>query len=357
MRVVCTGQSGLRKGQFLKEAAALADPPGSLKIFSVAEFMEKEAGHAQQRPVSMERILQKPLHELNLLRRSALKGILAASKPEHDCILNTHAVFRWSRGVFQAFDLDQLAEFAPEAFVTLIDDFPSIYHCLKTDKSSEPFDLRDVIVWREEEIITSRFIARALNCPFYVFLKQSGPGEFLRLVSKSDQKKAYLSFPITRLKLRQETKLIEAVATFKRKVGEILITFDPYHMSEYNLVTLAETGNKDGKQEVQVTVNGESVSLSVDEILGLKNHLEGQIIARDFALIDQSDMVVAYFVLDEKGVPEISAGSQTELAQAFGLTKETYVICEAPKALSPWVTKHATKVFTRIEDAQKFLAK
>jgi len=284
-----------------------------------------------------------------------MKDILGHSKSEPNCILNTHAVFRWGRGVFQAFDLDQLKDFRPEAFTTLIDDFPDIYHTLLMDKSFETFDLRDVIVWREEEVITTRFIARALDCPFYVFLKKSGPHDFYRLISEPRQKKAYLSFPITRLKLRNETHLIEAVQKFKKKIGEVLIAFDPYRMSEYNQVTLAETAKKDGKQQLTIDLEEGGLSLSVEEVLALKHHLEGQILARDFALIDQSDMVVAYFVLDDKGIPEISAGSQTELSYAFGLTKETYVICEAPGSLSPWVTKHATKVFTTVDDAENYL--
>jgi adenylate kinase len=175
------------------------------------------------------------------------------------------------------------------------------------------------------------------------------------LISDADARKAYLSFPITRLKLRSDTQLIAAVDKFKLAIGQVLIAFDPYRMSEYNLVTLAETARKDSKKELTVTLDGAAVVLSVEEVLALKHHLEGQILARDFALIDQSDMIVAYFVLDEKGVPEISAGSQTELAYAFGLTKETYVICEAPGALSPWVTNHATKVFTSVEDAEAHL--
>ena len=83
--------------------------------------------------------------------------------------------------------------------------------------------------------------------------------------------------------------------------------------------------------------------------------IDGQIILRDFRLIDQSDMIVAFIGLDEDERPIISAGSQTEIKYASETRREVFVICRAKDRLSPWVIEMITDgekgVFPDIESA------
>jgi hypothetical protein len=54
--------------------------------------------------------------------------------------------------------------------------------------------------------------------------------------------------------------------------------------------------------------------------------IDAQIYARDFKLIDQSDMIVSYVPELPDGIPGLSSGVERELQHAFEGTKEVYVV-------------------------------
>jgi hypothetical protein len=77
----------------------------------------------------------------------------------------------------------------------------------------------------------------------------------------------------------------------------------------------------------------------------------GQIYARDFKMIDQSDMIVSLIPELPGGKPALSSGVERELQHAFEGGKEVYVIWTARGTPSPFITETATKVFTGVEEA------
>jgi hypothetical protein len=89
--------------------------------------------------------------------------------------------------------------------------------------------------------------------------------------------------------------------------------------------------------------------LSVSEITQVAPDIDSQIYARDFKLIEQSDMIVSYIPALPGGRPGISSGVERELQHAFESTKEVFVVWRPEDAPSPFVTETATAVFGSIE--------
>ena len=111
------------------------------------------------------------------------------------------------------------------------------------------------------------------------------------------------------------------------------------------------------RQEREDDIAGVGVSraFKFSDISEIEHDIDGQIILRDFRLINQSDMLVAFIGLDDGGRPVISAGSQTEISYASEMGREVLVICRAKDKLSPWVTEMTTGgtkgVFRDVEEA------
>jgi len=88
----------------------------------------------------------------------------------------------------------------------------------------------------------------------------------------------------------------------------------------------------------------------MDELQSLRGTVDGQIISRDYLLIDQSQIISALIPMNpQTGKPEISAGSQSELTYAKLTGKDRFVVWEGARArLSPWVEKHASELFNNL---------
>ncbi len=96
---------------------------------------------------------------------------------------------------------------------------------------------------------------------------------------------------------------------------------------------------------MEVQVNGQSVTLGVREVSEIARDIDGQIYARDFKLIDQSDMIVSFIPAHPNGKPVLSSGVERELQHAFENTKEVFVIWKPDCEPSPFITETATRVF------------
>ena len=86
-------------------------------------------------------------------------------------------------------------------YICLIDGVAALHSRLLSEHFTE-HTLKDLIVWREEEIIGTRMLCKGINedTPFYC-LAHGGTEEtieaFYRLVFEPKIKRAYLSFPMT----------------------------------------------------------------------------------------------------------------------------------------------------------------
>ena len=158
MRALVTGQIGLDKKAFLDQVQKIARANGEdLQIYHIGDMMYREAPD-----VKAGRILDLPLARLNSLRRAVFRDVLADMNNHKHVIVNTHATFRWKHGLFSAFDFDQLAQFDADLYVTLVDNIETVHQRMLRDHDFE-HSLKDLMVWREEEILATEILARSIR--------------------------------------------------------------------------------------------------------------------------------------------------------------------------------------------------
>jgi adenylate kinase len=351
-RVIVTGQVGVDKKPFLENVTRLARQRGhDVALCHVGDMMYAEAPD-----VVPGRILDLPRTRLNSLRRAVFKDIIATAERQANVIVNTHATFRWKHGLFEAFDFDQMTAFDADLYVTLVDNVDAVHERLLRDHDLV-HTLKDIMVWREEEILATEILAHAIagHGRYYVLARgyEGDTAESLvRLMFESHRKKIYPSFPMSHVMDMPE--VLAEIDRFRDTLAEHFICFDPGDLDEKRLLFDAGEATKRGEQSIAVKVNGRDVIFNVPDVTAVARDIDGQIYARDFKLIDQSDMIVSYVPELPGGIPGLSSGVERELQHAFEGTKEVYVIWRPRKEPSPFITETATRVFPQVEDLFKY---
>jgi adenylate kinase len=362
MRALVTGQIGMDKKPYLEAVADMAGMQGGrIKTFHIGDLMYREAPD-----IRPGRILDLPLSRLNTLRRAVFRDIIAETSPPDDhpnIIVNTHATFRWRHGLFPAFDFDQIRSLAPNMFICLVDNIETVHHRLHAEHDIDA-TLKDCMVWREEEILATELIAKAMEAESRFFIVSRGRHRdttepFLRLVTRPDMKKVYPSFPMTHVVDMPD--VLAEIDHFRSELAQRFITFDPGDVDEKLLLDRALAAAANGEDWVTVTAHpfgaaqAESqLRISVREVLDIAGDIDGQIYMRDFKLIDQSDMICSYIPELPGGMPGLSSGVERELQHAFEHTKEVYVVWKPKRSPSPFITETATKVFPAVDDALSY---
>lgn len=357
MRAIMTGQVGMDKGRYADGVAALGGQRGlNVDIFHVGDRMYAEAPD-----VKAGRILDLPLSRLHSLRRAVFKDILSESVGKSHVLVNTHATFRWRHGLFRACDFDQMAAFKPELFICLVDNIEAISHRLHADHTLDA-TLKDLMVWREEEILATEMLALAMGCgnQFYVLSRgreQSTLETALRLITRPDMKKVYPSFPMTHVVDMPD--VLAEINAFRAELARHFIAFDPGDVDEKLLLDNALAATKDGRDFIEARVLGPGdkpveIKVPVKQVLDIAGDVDGQIYARDFRLIDQSDMIVSLVPEIAGGVPGLSSGVERELQHAFEGSKEVYVVWKPKKNPSPFITETSTKWFRSTDEALNY---
>ena len=348
-RVVVTGQVGVDKKPFLDKVAALAQSRGqAVKLYHVGDRMYAEAPD-----VRPGRILDLSLERLNTLRRAVFKDILADIGQHEYALVNTHAAFRWKHGLFPAFDHDQMAALDADLYVVLVDNVDAVHERLMRDHDVD-HTLKDILVWREEEILATEILASATRghgC-FYIVargIEDNTLESLYRLIFKPDTKRVYPSFPMTHVMDLPET--LAEIDAFRRQLTEHFITFDPGDLDEKRLLFEAGAATQRGERPIEVLGDGRTLHFDVGEIASVAKDIDAQIYARDFKLIDQSDMIVSFIPELPGGKPGLSSGVERELQHAYETTREVYVVWKPAAAPSPFITETATRVFASTQEA------
>lgn len=347
VRAVITGQVGLDKKPVLELVQQRARAAGrEVHLFNVGELMCAEAPDIVPR-----RILDLPRQRLNALRRSVFKDILRVAATGANLIVNTHATFRWKHGLFHAFDHAQLHELDADLYITLVDNVDAVHERLEREHEIR-HSLKDILVWREEEIVVTDAMAEAVAGYGHAFVLARGVPRttalsLYRLMFEPTRKRVYPSFPMTHV--LDQPPILREIEKFRDTLAEHFITFDPADVDEKRLMQQAEVAVQRGDSMLHVQANGRSIELSASEVASIARDIDGQIYARDFKLIEQSDMIVSYIPSRPDGRPVLSSGVERELQHAFECTKEAYVVWRPTTEPSPFVTETATGVFPNIE--------
>ncbi len=354
MRVIITGQVGMDKKEYLQKVVDFAGAQGeTVHLYNVGDMMYDEAPD-----VRPGRILDLPLSRLKNLRRAAMKDIIRESEGQENVIINTHATFRWRHGLFSAFDYDQLEALKPDVVICLLDNIEVVHARLHRDHEVDA-TLKDLMVWREEEIMASELVAQALGIPnqFYVLSRgrhADTTETCFRLICRPQMRKVYPSFPMTHVeKLPEVLKVIDA---FRETLAKQFIAFDPGDVDEKILLDRALEAAKDGEDFVEVHPGSfmggkKMLRVPVRQVLDIAGDVDGQIYARDFQMVRQSDMIVSLVPNLPDGSPGLSSGVERELQHAFDHGREVYVVWHPQKNPSPFITETATKWFRSVDEA------
>ncbi|MFI4894664.1 MAG: ATP-binding protein [Phycisphaerales bacterium JB058] len=361
MRVILTGQVGMDKKPFLEEVSAFAGQQGEpIDVHHIGDLMYKEAPD-----VKPGRILDLPLSRLNSLRRAAFKDAIMESKDKDNVIVNTHATFRWRHGLFSAFDFDQIQAFKPDLFVCLVDNIEVVHQRLHKDHVVDA-NLKDLMVWREEEILATELMSQAVPGSDFVILSrgryESTYKTMFRLTTRPQMKKVYPSFPMSHVVGMPDIQA--EIDKFREILAEHFITFDPGDVDEKllldNAVDAAKNGQDffehkpyalGGEAGTKAGAGAQALTMRTREVLDIAGDIDGQIYMRDFKLIDQADMIVSLVPELPGGIPGLSSGVERELQHAFEHAKDVYVVWKPAKNPSPFITETANGVFKSVDEA------
>ena len=114
---------------------------------------------------------------------------------------------------------------------------------------------------------------------------------------------------------------------------------------------------REARYFVDTEASGKKIRLDLDQVLQIERDINSQIYARDFMLIDQSDIIISFVPALADGRAAISSGVERELQHAHEAAKEVYVIWTAKQRPSVFVTQTATKVFDDTKAATEFFQK
>ena len=151
--------------------------------------------------------------------------------------------------------------------------------------------------------------------------------------------------------------MLATIENFRNAMKTTLTCFDPGDLEEAYLPYYAQQAQKAGSDTVQVEVLGETVHLDAAEVKQIERDINSQIYARDFALIDQADMIVSFIPELDDGMPALSSGVERELQHAHEAAKEVFVIWMPEKEPSVFITQTANKIFRTPKEALKYFEK
>jgi adenylate kinase len=357
MRAILTGQVGIDKKQYLAAVADLADEAGlPIDMYHVGDRMYAEAPDV--RPGA---ILDLPLGRLHTLRRSVFKDIISESADRANILVNTHVTFRWRHGLFRAFDFDQIEKLRPDLFICLVDNAESTWHRLHAEHTIDA-TLKDIMVWREEEIMATELLAQAVGCGSRFYVVSRGRDALTartcaRLVTQPEVRKVYPSFPMSHV--ADMPDVLAEINAFRAQLARHFITFDPGDVDEKLMLDSALRAAADGQDFIEaraLMADGQEnrFKLPVKQVLDCAGDIDGQIYARDFKLIDQADMIVSLVPELPGGTPGLSSGVERELQHAFESAKQVYVVWKPAKNPSPFITETATQVFQSTDEAMAY---
>lgn len=388
MRVVCTGMSGTGRTSYVHAVAQLARQRGRrVHVFDVRDTMFHLARERGEQ-LEEETILDVFPTALGAYRAAALERILAEVKalpPGETWVLVTHATFSWNYSIVPGLDVYYLNLLEPDLYVTITDGILSIRQRL-TEERWRRVTISTLLWWRDVERAATELMAAWQRKPHFLIGRRQGPETLYRLMFEPEQTTAYLSYPMTHL---EGEELLAGLERFRQRLRERMIVFDPAAVDDFTLESEGPIGFSDGSvqaNEVGSTLaasnlaGGPGASLEVspsgwpgvgsvahktgrarDLLLDARqpdehgpgrppnpenlDHVDGQIVDRDYKLIAQAATVVVYYP-----TTTLSAGVICEMKEAIHRGKRVYALWLPEKPPSPFFTRYCTKWF-RDEEA------
>ena len=327
MKVLCTGISGINKLKYAEEIKHNLNAAGhTVQVYDAWTYIKRSAEDLNQ-PVTKEKILDR--YDVDQLRALAFERICqdlekhGNDERNHSVIL-THACFRWNKYLRSGFDVYYLNKIDPTFYVNVLDGVSSVHKNLEQDSQWKGrLRLDEIATWRDEETFLTEVLAQFQKKKFYLIPVEELSQTLTDLLLEPSIEKIYLSYPITAI-LKSNPKLLDEARNFAETLRRKYIVFNPLAIKDLM---------GDEKDDA-----------------GVLAQLRHGTVWRDFKLIDQSDMVVVYYPVQEN-----SPGANREIFHGYTHNKDVYLYC--PHKISPfWDPEIAvTKWFEKFEDLRDFL--
>ncbi len=383
MKVVCTGMSGTGRTSYVRAVEEMARGAGKrVRIFDVRDVMF-EVARERGEELEEETILDVFPTALGAYRATALERIVAEARDlpsDTSWILVTHATFSWNYSIVPGLDVYYLNLLQPDLYVTITDGILSIRQRL-TEERWQRVTVSNLLWWRDVERASTEMMAAWQRKPHYLIGRRQGPETLVRLMDEPSERTVYLSYPMTHL---EGAELLNALERFRARLREKMIVFDPAAVDDFTLERDAAIGFSDGSAEARdigATLassklsdgNGPNLSQfsgvgsataktgkARDMILDARpedehgeerpanpeniDHIDGQIVDRDYKLVAQSENVVVFYP-----TTTLSAGVICEMKEAIHRGKRVYALWLPKSPPSPFFTRYCTKWFREEE--------
>jgi len=373
MRVVVTGISGLDKEALFRNIKALCNDKdlnnsyvdkdvcfddNTFNESHIDSTYDLEHEMCKLENFKVPNYLDISEDELIKAKNRTLDYIIKQSGGNDHILLAMHSTYYRRSSLYSVIDWSKLREFKPDLFITLLDNIHSIKQRIQSNPNAgsvKYISMRDLLWWREIEILTTQQIANNLckeRIPHYLIAREQMPTLLYQLMFESKKRKVYASYPITAA--IRDPAFSEEISDFIQTLKKHFIVFDPLAIGEkelqYALIENLRSPYPEPKIRI-VKMNGDDIDCDIEDILAIISAINGQIVSRDERLILQSDMVIGYR-------PTHSPGAQHELRFAKNISRiETYIVHTPSDSTSPFVQELADAAFPSTELLIKALKK
>ncbi len=367
MNVLCTGMSGSGRTSYVNAVRRHAEAHGRrLHVFDVREIMFHLA-HERGDDLQEETVLDVFPTALGAYRAAAMERILAAVRDlpaDEPWLIVTHATFSWNYSVVPGLDVYYLTQLQPDAYVTITDGILAIRQRL-TEERWRTVTINNLLWWRDVERSATEMMAAWQRKPHFLIGRKQGPDTLFRLMFEPRTPTAYLSYPMTHF---EGADLFTKLENFRQELREHVVVFDPAAVDDYSMDRDAAIGFSDGSATARSAPADAAESLrgvggashktgrARDLLLDAREygdadggrpvnpenltHVDGQIVDRDYKLIDQSQIVVVYYP-----TTTLSAGVICEMKDAIHRGKRVYAVWLPSSPPSPFFTRYCTRWF------------
>jgi adenylate kinase len=358
--VICTGQPGTGRDEYLKELQEKHD----FHYYHLFEYIVEEAekqGYKLNKLNVLDFYDSKPT-QLEDFRAQALKRItVEIGEKDGVHVISTPYHFEWKGKSYEGLAENEIKILNPDLFLVIIDDLVRVRERLRRDLQwrEHDFTLIELSQWRREEILRVYNLSRVFtpHKEFYIVAREHGTGLLEDLIFNRYKKKVYLSHPIT----GEGLDFFMKVRQFAAALQIDYTVFDPYMIKDWEIVETWRTVRNEALTKGREVP--EKIDVAIEYSDGLRkykvdswdvetaiNNLRAQVIDIDYKIIESGSYVVAYHPREQ-----ISAGVLCEMVQAKALAKFVYVYY--PYEPSPFFEWYATKIFSEDDEMVNFLKK
>jgi hypothetical protein len=363
MIIYVTGQTGLEKksavrglAKYMLEQEGVSTPldhPSAkqvVRLFDLEDKIKSEMNSLSLKPF---------LDTLSNFMREAVwrkaaeaivceaRNLLDSENPPQHVILSFHAVFYRDHGFLNCINPTIFLPLKPDIVITLIDDCQDIAFRVTEQRErlgiptrTGAITLAEILSWRSAEIMLSTIVCRLFTPEpkYYVFpVKHPDHTLYSLAIESANKLICYASYPMTNIRHDQDS--MEEICGFLRYLEGNFIVFNPGTIDEFRGFNRDLARLPLDKPLVCPTEN--NYAAYFDELSELDEVIRDHVADRDYTLVRQSEIVVAY----RPFWGGLSGGVEKEIGHALTEGREVYVF--SPGRDSDGLDKNVFKIIEK----------